>query len=81
MWGLEDRALGAELIADTASYAPRTQVVTVPGCSHWAQQDAVEEVVAAAAAFLSVKPQSLLPPPPLQEQPRARSKGRATGGK
>ena len=55
VWGTSDGALGEELIADTGTYASALEVVRVAGCSHWSQQDAVEEVVAAAARLLKVQ--------------------------
>ncbi len=59
VWGQQDKALGEELIEDTASYAKSLKIVRIARCSHWAQQDAVEEVVQAVAAWLGTKPQSL----------------------
>jgi pimeloyl-ACP methyl ester carboxylesterase len=60
VWGEEDQALGQELIADTATYASALQVARIPRCSHWCQQDAVEEVIAAAARMLKVDSTSSL---------------------
>ena len=54
VWGMQDKALGVELIENTGTYTRALQVVRVEGCSHWCQQDAVEEVVAATAQFLKV---------------------------
>ena len=55
LWGVDDGALGVELIKDTQAYTTRLTTVMIEGCSHWGQQDAVEEVLEAAAGFLGVK--------------------------
>ena len=55
LWGVDDGALGVELIKDTQSYTTRLTTVMIEGCSHWGQQDAVEEVLEASAKFLGVK--------------------------
>jgi len=53
LWGADDGALGAELLAGMEAYAPRTKKVMLEGCSHWAQQDAVEGVLREARAWLA----------------------------
>jgi len=55
LWGVDDKALGEELVSDTHTYATQCTVVKLTHCSHWAQQDAVEDVVSAVANFLHVK--------------------------
>jgi len=54
LWGTEDGALGTELLVGMEDYAPRTTKVLLENCSHWAQQDAVEEVLKEVGAWLGV---------------------------
>ena len=54
LWGENDGALGAELLEGMEAYAPRATRVMLPGCSHWAQQDAVEGVLGAVGEWLGV---------------------------
>ncbi len=42
-----------KLLAGMEAYAPRTKKVMLEGCSHWAQQDAVEGVLREARAWLA----------------------------
>jgi pimeloyl-ACP methyl ester carboxylesterase len=58
MWGTEDGALGTELIPGHEKLCTNLQVRLLPGCSHWAQQDHVEEVVTEAAKFLRADAQA-----------------------
>ena len=44
LWGVEDRALGEELLKDTEKYAPRVSIQRLASCSHWIQQDRPEAV-------------------------------------
>jgi pimeloyl-ACP methyl ester carboxylesterase len=60
IWGVDDKALGEELIADTATYTTQLEVVRVERCSHWCQQDAVEDVLGAAGRFLGSRPSAPL---------------------
>lgn len=53
IWGADDGALGPELIKGVEVYAPKLTTRLIQNCSHWAQQDAVEEVIETAAAFLN----------------------------
>jgi pimeloyl-ACP methyl ester carboxylesterase len=56
IWGADDGALGPELIKGVEVYAPQVTTRLIQNCSHWAQQDAVEEVIDTAAAFLNMPP-------------------------
>ena len=55
IWGENDGALGSELLKDTRSYTTSLSIKYVQTCSHWAQQDAVEEVLKIAANFLNTE--------------------------
>lgn len=55
IWGTEDGALGPAIPAATAKYCTDFELAMIPGASHWVQQDAVEETIAAMASFLKVK--------------------------
>jgi pimeloyl-ACP methyl ester carboxylesterase len=52
LWGQDDGALGPELIRGTEAFCGMLTTRLIPDCSHWAQQDAVEDVLKAAAEFL-----------------------------
>lgn len=54
IWGDHDGALGNDSAPRTARYIAdgRFTLRMIPDASHWVQQDAVEDVVAALAAFL-----------------------------
>jgi pimeloyl-ACP methyl ester carboxylesterase len=52
IWGEEDGALGADSPRITGRYCEDMTLEMIPGASHWVQQDAVEEVNRALAAFL-----------------------------
>lgn len=55
LWGVDDGALGTELLGGLEEYAPRAKSVTLDNCSHWAQQDAVEDVLGEVIAWLGRK--------------------------
>ncbi|PSC74763.1 epoxide hydrolase [Micractinium conductrix] len=44
LWAENDPALGQQLLRGTDKYVDSLRVVVLPGCSHWAQQDAAQEV-------------------------------------
>lgn len=53
IWGDNDIALGAEMLADHPTYVPQLTVHRLPGVSHWVQHQAPDEVNQALLAFLS----------------------------
>lgn len=56
LWGTEDGALGPELVPGHAQLCSDFRAALLPGCSHWAQQDAVEAVLREAGRHLGVTP-------------------------
>jgi pimeloyl-ACP methyl ester carboxylesterase len=66
LWGTADAALGEELLRGTDAFCADLTVRRLEGCSHWAQQDFVEECVAEAARFCGVAPRPLGVAPPAQ---------------
>ena len=52
LWGVDDGALGTELLGGMEAYAPRTKKVLLENCSHWAMQDVVEDVLEEVQAWL-----------------------------
>ena len=56
IWGEDDFALGRELLRGTRELVPNLVLRTLPGISHWVQQEAPETVNALIAAWLSGRP-------------------------
>jgi len=56
LWGEEDRALGLETLQGTERYVSDLTLRTLPGVSHWVQQEAPEQVNAMLEAWLLGKP-------------------------
>jgi pimeloyl-ACP methyl ester carboxylesterase len=56
IWGEEDRALGLETTYGTEQYVADLVLRTLPGVSHWVQQEAPETVNAMLEAWLLGKP-------------------------
>lgn len=52
VWGERDHALGLGLTCGLEQLAPSAQLAVVRGCSHWVQQDDVEEAHALLARWL-----------------------------
>jgi epoxide hydrolase 4 len=52
IWGEEDAYLGRELVSGTERFVPNLQVRTIPGCSHWTQQDRPDLVTKWMLQFL-----------------------------
>lgn len=50
---LQDTALQASVIQDVAQVAPAAQLVVLPNCSHWVQQDQPEKVNQLMRDFLA----------------------------
>jgi hypothetical protein len=67
VWGEEDGALGKASAPATGAYVEPGlfHLAMVPNASHWVQQDAVEEVVAAMASFLDMAVPGRATPVPL----------------
>jgi len=67
VWGEEDGALGKASAPATGAYVEPGlfHLAMVPNASHWVQQDAVEEVVAAMASFLCMTVPGRATPVPL----------------
>ncbi len=53
IWAENDRFLGEELLENTDAYVANLDVHTLPGISHWVQQEAAGEVNRLLAAHLS----------------------------
>lgn len=53
LWGEEDAYLGRELVAGTERFVPDLRVRTLPGCSHWVQQQCAPAVTAEMLSFLT----------------------------
>jgi pimeloyl-ACP methyl ester carboxylesterase len=53
IWGEQDIALGKELTYGTERFAPNLQIVYLPNCSHWVQQECPEAVNRAMLTFLA----------------------------
>ena len=82
IWGEEDFALGRELLRGTHELVPDLVLRTLPGISHWVQQEAPETVNALIAAWLTGRPVPIPgprgaiaevapPPPPRELAPRS----------
>ncbi len=56
IWGEEDFALGRELLRGTRAFVPDLELRTLPGISHWVQQEAPETVNTLIAAWLAGRP-------------------------
>ncbi len=56
LWGEEDTYLGKELVPGTERFVPNLRVHSIPGCSHWVQQDRPDIVNAQLRAFLMEEP-------------------------
>ena len=56
IWGEEDFALGRELLHGTRELVPDLVLRSLPGISHWVQQDAPETVNALLKAWLTGRP-------------------------
>ncbi len=56
IWGEEDFALGRELLRGTRNLVPNLVLRTLPGISHWVQQEAPETVNALIEAWLADRP-------------------------
>ena len=56
IWGEEDVALGRELLHGTRELVPNLVLRTLPGISHWVQQDAPETVNVLLEAWLKGRP-------------------------
>jgi pimeloyl-ACP methyl ester carboxylesterase len=56
LWGEEDRALGKETTVGTERYVSDLTLRTLPGVSHWVQQEAPETVNAMVEAWLLGRP-------------------------
>lgn len=52
LWGDQDFALGNELVPGTAAYVPDLTIRMLPGVSHWAPEEAPEQVNAAMREWL-----------------------------
>lgn len=52
VWGERDHALGLGLTRGLELLAPAAQLAVVRGCSHWVQQDDVEEAHTLLARWL-----------------------------
>jgi hypothetical protein len=67
VWGEDDGALGKASAPSTGAYVEPGlfHLAMVPNASHWVQQDAVEEVVAAMASFLGMTVPGRATPVPL----------------
>ena len=53
LWGLDDAALGRELIAPCADRCREVEVVEIPGAGHWVEHEAAPEVTRRLLAFLA----------------------------
>jgi pimeloyl-ACP methyl ester carboxylesterase len=62
VWGEEDAALGIELVRETGEWVKDLTLRTLPGVSHWVQQEAPEVVNAMLAAWLRDEPVPEAPP-------------------
>ena len=56
IWGEDDFALGRELLRGTRAFVPNLVLRTLPGVSHWVQQEAPETVNTLIAAWLTGRP-------------------------
>ena len=56
IWGEEDVALGSDLLIGTNRYVQNLTVRTIPGVSHWVQQEAPETVNVLLETWLSNQP-------------------------
>lgn len=56
IWGEDDFALGRELLRGTEELVPDLVLRTLPGISHWVQQEAPETVNALIEAWLNGRP-------------------------
>jgi pimeloyl-ACP methyl ester carboxylesterase len=61
LWGLDDVALGPELVAPSAARCRAAEVVTIAGAGHWVQHEAAAEVNERLLAFLA-RPAQGAPP-------------------
>ena len=52
IWAEDDVALGMELIQGLERWVPEMRLHTIPGCGHWVQNEAPQEVNAQMLAFL-----------------------------
>lgn len=57
LWGERDGALGQELTRGTDRYCSDYRLIVIKNCSHWIQQDAVEECVGYLEEFVGIKKQ------------------------
>jgi len=62
VWGEEDPALGIELTRATGDFVKDLTLRTLPGVSHWVQQEAPETVNAMLEAWLTGQPVPEAPP-------------------
>ncbi len=53
IWGMQDQALGAELVPGTEEWVRDLTVRRIPDASHWVQQDAPEQVNAILREWLA----------------------------
>ncbi|MFN7941471.1 MAG: alpha/beta hydrolase [Thermoanaerobaculia bacterium] len=53
VWGLEDVALGGELVAPSAARCERVEIVRLAGAGHWVQHEAADEVNRQLLDFLA----------------------------
>ena len=44
IWAEDDIALGVPLTYGLEPWVPNLQIHTIPGCSHWVQNEALDEV-------------------------------------
>jgi len=56
IWGLDDVALGPPLLAASAAYCRRAEVVRLPGVGHWVQHEEPDEVNRRILDFLASEP-------------------------
>ena len=56
IWGEDDFALGRELLRGTGEFVTDLAIRTLPGISHWVQQEAPETVNALLEAWLTGRP-------------------------
>ena len=62
IWGEEDPALGIELTHATSEFVKDLTLRTLPGVSHWVQQEAPEVVNSMLEAWLTGEPVPEAPP-------------------
>jgi len=55
LWGDRDFALGSELVPGTAAYVPDLTVCMLPGVSHWAPEEAPDQLNAAVREWLTAR--------------------------